>query len=164
MVYAIVTEHRGEIELDAGASVGARFVVRLPLGLATDIEPGATAVLDSNERRVARVVLINSDGREATRSVEALADAGLDIRHAATLAGAEAVTNEWDPDAVVAVTTVPDGDVVPWIVRRGLPAVVLVASTDEVVAPPTAVVLERRAAPEAVLAALQRLGVPVVSR
>ena len=108
-------------------------------------------------------MLINHDGREATRLVEVLADAGLDIRHAPTLAGAEAVTNEWNPDAVVAVTTVPDGDVMPWITRWGLPAVVLASPVDQLEAPPSAVVLERQAAPEAVLAALQRLGVPVVS-
>jgi PAS domain S-box-containing protein len=162
VVYAIVSEHRGEIELDADAPVGARFVVRLPLGLAADIEPAAEAP-EAGGQGVARVVLVDHDGRAATHLIEALADAGIDIRHAPSLADAEAVASEWDPDAVVAVATVPDGDVAPWAARWRLPAVVLASTSDRVTVPPSAIVLDRGAAPEAVLAALQRLGVPIVS-
>jgi CheY-like chemotaxis protein len=162
VVYAIVTEHGGEIELDPVGGPGARFVVRLPLGRESEIEALPAAMPDAEQGPAARVLLVDDDGREATRIIEALADAGLEVRHAPSLAAAAALVGEWVPSAVVAVPELPDGDVAAWLRRWELPAVVLAAPGGVPLLPPAAMVLERRAAPEAVLAALQRLGVAVL--
>ena len=161
VVYAIVTEHGGEIELDPGAGPGARFLVRLPLGRESDVEPLPAASPETDGIPAARVMLIDDDGREVTRIVEVLAEAGLEIRHAPSLAAAAALVGEWPPTAVITVPELPDGGVAPWLQRWELPAVVLASGRGDPALPPAALVVERGAAPEAVLAALQRLGVRV---
>jgi hypothetical protein len=162
VVYAIVTEHQGEIELDPSADRGARFVVRLPLGRESDVEPLPAASPEADGRPAGRVLLVDDDGREATRIIEVLAEAGLEVRHAPLLAAATALVGEWAPLAVVAVSELPDGGIAAWLQRWQLPAVVLASAGEASAMPPAALVLERRAAPEAVLAALQRLGVAVL--
>ncbi len=163
VVYAIVTEHRGEIALDPTGTKGARFVVRLPLGREDDIEPVPTAPEGSESPAGARVVLVERDGRKATRVVEAFAEAGLDVRHATTLAEAGAVVDRWKPDAVVSRLELPDGDVVAELRRWELPAVLLGPPRGETSWPGTALVLANDAAPEHILAALQRLGVRIIA-
>jgi PAS domain S-box-containing protein len=163
VVYAIVTEHGGEIELDPTAGPGARFVVRLPLSRESDLEALAAGVPETEQGPVARVLLVDADGREAARIIEVLAEAGLEVRHAPSLAAAADLAREWAPAAVVAAAELPDGAAAAWLGLRELPAVVLAASRDLPGLPPAALVLERRAAPEAVLAALRRVGVAVVA-
>jgi nitrogen-specific signal transduction histidine kinase len=163
VVYAIVTEHQGEIELAEGADRGARFSVRLPLGRESDVEPLSATSPEIVQRPAGRVLLIDDDGREATRIIEALAEAGLEVRHAPSLAAATIVAGEWAPQAVVAVPELPDGGITAWLQVRQLPAVVLAPGGEASAVPPAALVLERRAAPEAVLAALQRLGVAILA-
>ena len=163
VVYAIVTEHGGEIELDPSAGPGARFVVRLPLGRESEIEALPAVIPDVEQGPAARVLLVDDDGREATRIIEVLAEAGLEVRHAPSLAAAAALVDEWAPSAVVAVSELPDGGVAAWLERWELPAVVLAPPGGVPLPPPAALLLERRAAPEAVLAALQRLGVAVLA-
>jgi len=163
VVYAIVTEHQGEIEVGESDEGGARFTVRLPLGRAGDVEPLPAATPEAAERPACRVLLVDDDGREATRIIEALAEAGLEVRHAPSLAAAAALVNEWAPQAVVAVPELPDGGIAPWLQGWRLPAVVLAPGGQVSAVPPAALVLERGAAPEAVLAALQRLGVAVLA-
>ncbi|HPA82878.1 MAG TPA: ATP-binding protein [Thermoanaerobaculales bacterium] len=165
VVYAIVTEHGGEIELEEGAGPGARFLVRLPLGRESDVEPLPAASHEAGGMPpAARVMLVDDDGREATRIVEALAGAGLEIRHATSLAAAAALVGQWAPAAAVAVAELPDGAVAPWLQRWELPAVVLSSGRGDLALPPTTLVVERGVAPEAVLAALQRLGVAILAR
>jgi len=162
VVYAIVTEHQGEIEVGESDEGGARFTVRLPLGRAGDVEPLPAATPEAAERPACRVLLVDDDGREATRIIEALAEAGLEVRHAPSLAAAAALVGEWAPQAVVAVPELPDGGIAPWLQGWRLPAVVLAPGGQASAVPPAALVVERGAAPEAVLAALQRLGVAVL--
>ena len=161
VVYAIVTEHRGFIELDPTPGVGACFTVRIPLGREVDVEPVPTDTAAANPPG-ARVVLVDSNGREASRIIEALAEAGLEVRHAPSLAAAAVVMDQWAPEAVVMEVSLPDGEAVDAVGRWPVPAVVLGRPGDELSWPPTAEVVERGAAPDVVLAALQRLGVPVL--
>jgi CheY-like chemotaxis protein len=119
---------------------------------------------EADRRPAGRVLVVDDDGREATRIIEVLADAGLEARHAPSLAAAAALAADWSPLAVVAVSELPDGGIAAWLQHWQLPAVVLAPAGGASALPPAALVLERRAAPEAVLAALQRLGVAVLAR
>jgi ActR/RegA family two-component response regulator len=117
------------------------------------VEAGQT---DGRDRRV---LLVNDDGREAARLVEAMAEAGLEVRHAPSLATAEDLSRQWSPEAVVILERLPDGSAAPWIERLGVPAVLLVHSrTEHGSVPAAAAVVERSAAAEAVIAALYRVG------
>ncbi len=167
VVYAIATEHGGDVEVSSDGRSGSRFSVRLPLGEVCDLEPhgghGGDAGLDVAER----VLLVDDDGREAARLVEALAAAGIDVRHATSLEAARGLAAAWSPTAVVAVADLPDGSAAPWLGELEVPAVVLVVPTSTPgavapVLPPRALALERGAAPESVLAGLQRVGLRVV--
>jgi PAS domain S-box-containing protein len=163
VVYAIVREHGAEIELESDHTSGTSFELRFPMGRETDVEPVPT--LEAEGRGDGRVILVDDDGREAAWIVEALAAAGLEVRHAPTLAAARSVSEEWLPAAVVGVTELPDGPIAPWLAEVDLPAVILVSSADQrgaVTWPRSAVTLDRSSAPESVLASLQRLGLPVV--
>ena len=163
VVYAIVTEHGGEIELEHSTDRGASFVARLPLGRESEIEELPAASPEAAEGPAARVLLVDDDGREATRIIEVLAESGLEVRHAPSLAAAASLVGEWGPAAVVTVPELPDGGVAAWLQRWQLPAVVLASAGASQWVPPAALVVERGAAPEAVLAALQRLGVAVLA-
>jgi len=163
VVYAIVTEHRGEIELDSGTTAGACFTVRLPLGGAAEIEPLQPPSSEGAIPSAARVLLVDSDGRKASRIVEALAEAGLEVRHAPTLASADTVVDEWSPAAVVTESRLPDGGVATRLGQWDLPAVVLGDEGADGVWATAVTRLDRDAPPELVLAALQRLGIPVVT-
>jgi PAS domain S-box-containing protein len=163
VVYAIVTEHGAEIEIESDRATGTTFAVRFPIGSATDVEPVPAS--EAQSREGARVILVNDDGRETTRILEALAAAGIEVRHAPTLEAARSVSDSWSPSAVVGLSELPDGPIVPWLAETDLPAVILVSSADNrgvKTWPRSAVTLERSSAPESVLAALQRLGLPVV--
>ena len=161
VVYAIVNEHRGIIELEPGTQAGACFVVRIPLGQEADVEP-ITTETDEVTPPGARVVLVDSDGREASRIIEALAEAGLEVRHAPSLAAAATVIDQWAPQAIVVEAVAPDGDVVDAVDRWQIPAVLMGRSSEDFARIPGTDVVERGAAPDVVLAALQRLGVRVL--
>jgi PAS domain S-box-containing protein len=163
VVYAIVTEHRGDIELDDATTAGACFTIRLPLGRAADIEPTPATSGGEDVPKSSRVLLVDSDGRNASRIIEVLADGGLDVRHAPDLSAAKSVVAGWMPDAVVSEATLPDGDIATSLGEWDVPAVVLGGGDD---LPVTAdfTRLGHDASPERVLAALQRLGVQVVSK
>jgi PAS domain S-box-containing protein len=162
VVYAIVNEHHGEIELESDGRTGSRFRVRLPLGSIDDLEPlemeNELARVDEGGQRV---LLVHDDGREAARLVETMADAGLDVRHATSLDAAIEIAEDWSPTAVVTLEELPEGRTAPWHDRLGLPSVVLVSQPpshrDDALAG-TAVV-ERSAAPEKVVGALYRIGI-----
>ena len=164
VVYAIVNEHRGEIDVESDGRSGSRFVVRFPLGRAADLEPLDSDVNPVPPDESERVLLVDDDGREAARLVEAFAAAGLEVRHATTIEAARSTAADWSPTAVVSLLELPDAAAPGWLSELGLPSVVLVP--DGVEAPESlpqdTVALDRRAAGEAILAALQRLGLPVV--
>jgi len=79
VVYSIVSAHNGEVDVLSTPGEGARFIVRLPLAEAAGLEPleGRT----SSSASAIRVLLVEKDGRAAARKVEALAEAGLEVRH-----------------------------------------------------------------------------------
>jgi PAS domain S-box-containing protein len=159
VVYAIVSEHDGDIELESDGRTGSRFRIQLPLGRSSELEPLETVEQDHSSGAGRRVLLVDDDGREAARLVEAMAAAGLEVRHAPTLAAATELSQRWQPEAVVAIDRLPDGRAEPWLDRLGLPAVVLVPSPVEAANVPAATaVVERSAAAEAVVAALYRVG------
>jgi signal transduction histidine kinase len=164
VVYAIVNEHGGEIDVESDGRSGSRFVVRFPLGRAADLEPLEGDVDPSHSDESERVLLVDDDGREAVRLVEAFAAAGLEVRHATTIEAARSTAADWSPTAVVSLLELPDAAALPWLADLGLQAVVLVPDGSErpKELPGDTTVLERSAAPEAILAALQRLGLPVV--
>jgi two-component system cell cycle sensor histidine kinase/response regulator CckA len=161
VVYAIVTEHGGEIEVESDGRSGSRFVVRLPLGRSSDLEPLTPLDDGVEEADRERVLLVDDDGREAATLVEALATAGLQVRHATSVSSAQEVLERWSPTAVVAVPELPDGEVAEWLDSVELPAVLLQGSSGA--DPPTAATrlatVRRPVAAEALLAALYRLGV-----
>jgi PAS domain S-box-containing protein len=163
VVYAIVTEHGGEIELESDGRVGSSFRVSFPVGSVADLEPIEMAEEEGRSARGQRVLLVHDDGREAARLVETMAAAGLEVRHATTLGAADGLVREWSPDAVVTLFELRDGGSQAWLGRLDLPAVVLASQTtsDTWESLPGSVVVERSAAPETVVAALVRLGVRV---
>jgi len=161
VVYAIITEHGAEIDVESDGRSGSRFAVRFPLASESDLEP-----LEEEEQpaTVVRVILVDDDGKEAARLIEAFAAAGLDVRHATSVGAARQTVSEWSPSAVVSLLELPDAAAAGWLAELRLPSVLLVgegaAPPDAL--PPEAVAIDRGAAAEAILAALQRLGLPIV--
>jgi PAS domain S-box-containing protein len=161
VVYAIVTEHDGEIELSSDGRSGSTFRVRLPLGSPLDLEPleidNASGAVEDGRR----VLLVDDDGREAARLVESMAAAGLEVRHATTLEAATELVRTWSPAAVVVPDALPEGNIEMWAHEIDPPTVILASASsggrDRTSA--GSVVVERTAAPHAVVAALYRIGV-----
>jgi hypothetical protein len=135
VVYGIATEHGGEVDVRSEPGEGARFIVRLPLGEAAEVEPDEALGFGAE----ARVLLLQPDGRRATRTVEVLAGAGLEVRHAPTREIASSLLERWSPMVVVAEGA-PDTDA--WLVSLEVPVVVV----------------ERPGEPESILDALRDLG------
>jgi hypothetical protein len=135
VVYGIATEHGGEVDVRSELGEGARFIVRLPLGEAAEVEPDEALGFGAE----ARVLLLQPDGRRATRTVEVLAGAGLEVRHASTREIASSLLERWSPMVVVAEGA-PDTDA--WLVSLEVPVVVV----------------ERPGEPELILDALRDLG------
>jgi hypothetical protein len=104
-------------------------------------------------------LLVERDGRAAARKVEALAGAGLEVRHAPSFEVVANLTEGWVPTVVVvaedAVSTA-EGE----LERLQLPVLLLGDAED--VAPqrlgPRVVRLRSAATPEAILDALRDLG------
>jgi PAS domain S-box-containing protein len=157
VVYSIVTAHSGEVDVLSAPGEGARFIVRLPLA--------DTVGLESLEGRAAgsgvafRVVLVERDGRAAAPKVEALAAAGLEVRHAPSLENIGELTREWLPTVMlVAEDAVPTtgGE----LERLQLPILVLGDRQDLGLERfgPRVVRLHGEATPDAILDALANLG------
>lgn len=157
VVYSIVTAHAGEVDVLSLPGEGARFIVRLPLA--------EKAGLESLDGRAAgagvaiRVLLVERDGRAAARKVEALAAAGLEVRHAPSFEKIDDLIQGWLP-AVVLVA----GDAMPTtggeLERLQLP--ILVLGDKEGLGPERfgsrVVRLRGEATPDAILDALRDLG------
>ncbi len=159
VVHSIVTAHDGEVDVRSHPGDPTRFIVRLPLG--------ETARLESVDGRraapvaVPRVLLVEADGRAATRIVEALADAGLEIRHAPTVGLADQIIESW-PAQVVVISGRPEvGGAGGRLRALRLPVVVLTDTDGDAVGTwgPRVVRLQSSTGPEAILAALRDLGI-----
>jgi hypothetical protein len=99
VVYSIVTAHDGEVDVRSEPGEGTRFIVRLPLGDRSMLESVDGRGQSASE--VPRLLLVEPDGRAASRIIEALAEAELEIRHAATVEEAGEVTESWGAHVVV---------------------------------------------------------------
>jgi signal transduction histidine kinase len=97
VVHSIVSAHAGEVDVLSAEGEGARFTVRLPLAEAAGMEAVEGHVTGAG----VRVLLVESDGRAAVRTVEALAGAGLEVRHAPSARDAADLVQGWNPTVVV---------------------------------------------------------------
>ena len=159
VVYSIVTAHDGEVDVRSQPGEGTRFIVRLPLGDMEELES-----VDGRRTAAAvvpRVLLVESDGRAATRIVEALAAAGLEVRHAPTIAVADEIVGSW-PAQVVVISGRPGPEGAGARLRElRLPVVVFTDADGDAVGTwgPRVVRLQSSIGPEAILAALRDLGI-----
>lgn len=99
VVYSIVSKHDGEVDVRSVPGERTRFIIRLPLGEVSALETEAVKAADPES--APRVLLVESDGRMAATMVEALAGAGLDVRHAPSLGMADDLLARWRPAVVV---------------------------------------------------------------
>ena len=157
VVYGIVSAHGGEVDVRSELGEGARFIVRLPLGEAEKVEPVEVfGVLSGAE---ARILLVEPDGRRAARTVEVLAGAGLEVRHAPSREVAAGLLERWSPTVVVA-QGLPDDGAGAWLAELELP-VVVVEQPGELWAEargPRVVRLQANEEPASILEALRDLG------
>ena len=162
VVYSIVSAHDGEVDVLSAPGEGARFIVRLPLAEAAGLE-----TLEGRAAGVGvaiRVLLVERDGRAAARKVEALAAAGLEVRHAPSFEKIADLTQGWLPTVLLvakdAVSTTGDE-----LERLQLPVLLLGEVEDEHLEGmgPRVVRLRGEATPEAILDALRDLGDSVTS-
>ena len=159
VVYSIVTAHDGEVDVRSQPGEGTRFIVRLPLGELEELE--SVDGRRSAAASVPRVLLVESDGRAATRIVEALAAAGLDVRHAPTVAAADEIVESW-PAQVVVISGRPEPAGAGARLRElRLPVVVLTDADSDTVGTwgPRVVRLQSSLGPDAILTALRDLGI-----
>ena len=157
VVYSIVSAHNGEVDVISAPGEGARFVVRLPLGDAAGLEPLEGRLTSAGTS--VRVLLVERDGRAAARKVEALAGAGLEIRHAPSFSDVTDLTRGWSPTVMLVAGDVASsaGDELE---RLQLP--VLLLGDAEEFSPqhlgPRVVRVRTEATPEAILDAVRDLG------
>jgi PAS domain S-box-containing protein len=145
VVYSIVSAHDGDVDVRSVPGEGARFIVRLPLA--------DTAALESLEGRTAGV------GAAIRRKVEALAAAGLEIRHTPSFSNIADLTQGWVPTVMLVaedVVSATGGE----LQRLQLPVLLLGDAED--ISPerlgPRVVRLRGEATPGAILDALRDLG------
>jgi signal transduction histidine kinase/HAMP domain-containing protein len=155
VVYSIVTAHGGEIDVRSAPGEGARFIVRLPLADATQLEslegPAAGAGAE------ACVLLVEADGRAAARTVEALAAAGFEVRHLPKLAEIADLVKDWTPTVVVVADdagSARSGE----LDRLKVPVLLFGDAEDARALGPRVVRLRTAATPDAILDALSSLG------
>ena len=99
VVYSIVSAHDGEVDVLSAPGKGARFIIRLPLADAAGLE-----LLEGRTSGVGdpiRILLVERDGRAAAGKVEALATAGLEVRHAPSFSDIADLTRAWLPTVLL---------------------------------------------------------------
>jgi signal transduction histidine kinase len=108
VVYSIVTAHDGEVDVRSAPGEGARFSIRLPLADASRLESldGPTG----GHSEADRVLLVEKDGRSAARTIEILAGAGFEVRHASSFAAVDDLVGGWKPTVVVVAEDAVDRD------------------------------------------------------
>jgi hypothetical protein len=107
-----------------------------------------------------RVLLVERDGRSAARTVETLAAAGLEVRHAPVVEAVDSIVDRWTPSVAVVAEDVLGG-ATGWKLSRLQLPVLLVGGSDEGGAEdwgPRVIRLRSQATPEAILEALRHLG------
>jgi len=156
VVYGIVSDLEGEVDVQSTPGEGARFIIRIPLGDVAALEPvDAGAPVSAADTRVLLV------GRSAVRLVEDLAGAGLEVRHAPSFEIAAVLLEQWTPKAVV-VSGPWGSDAAPGQFRRlRLPVLLLGESESGLDGDwgPRAARLKSDESLEAVIEALRDLGV-----
>ncbi len=159
VVYGIVSDLEGEVDVQSTPGEGARFIIRIPLGDVAALEPvDAGAPVSAADTRV---LLVEADGRSAVRLVEDLAGAGLEVRHAPSFEIAAVLLEQWTPKAVV-VSGPWGSDAAPGQFRRlRLPVLLLGESESGLDGDwgPRAARLKSDESLEAVIEALRDLGV-----
>lgn len=154
VVHSIAAAHDGEVDVRSREREGTRFIVRLPLADARRLEAVGT-----DAGSAPRLLLVEPDGRAAARTVEALAEAGAEVRHAPSFGAADALAVDWKPQAVlVAPGAVADG---PPPALRNLPTILLgdAAATDAGTWGPRVLNLPPDAEVGTILEALQTIGI-----
>jgi len=126
VVYAVVSEHGGEIAVEAAPDRGTRITVRLPLCEVASGDSEEVAEADSPDQPGLRVLLLEADGLRAGRLMEQLAVGGFEPRHASTLAEASRQAGSFDPDAVVANLDLLKGSSASFLAELQRPAVLIV--------------------------------------
>ena len=160
VVYGIVSEHGGEVTVRSEPGEGARFIVRLPLGETAGLEPSEE--LRSGPASRVKILLVDADGRRAARTIETLAGAGLEVRHASSTVIAADLVARWSPTVVVVEEEsgdLPEGSE-PWLAGVELPVVVVGRAEDghpRTLGPRT-VHVQTSGDPEDLIAALRDLG------
>jgi signal transduction histidine kinase/HAMP domain-containing protein len=110
VVYTIVSEHEGSIEVDDAPGGGARFTVRLPLGRDLELEPTASAATPPSAAAGGeRILLVDDEDGIRQRLAEELRLAEYQVREAADLAAAREEVVEFEPQALVVDLLLPDG-------------------------------------------------------
>jgi len=159
VVYGIATAHGGEVDVRSTPGDGARFIVRMPLGDAAMIEPiEGRAPAPTTD---ARVLLVEADGRAAARLIEALAGAGLEVRHAPSADVAADLAADWTPKVMVVSGSGALDDAAQRLKRLQLPVLLLgtIGGSDPAIWGPRAVRLADADDLGAVADALKDLGV-----
>ena len=152
VVYSIVTAHAGEVDVLSAPGEGARFIVRLPLADTVGLE--LPEGREAGAGVATRVLLVEKDGRAAARKVEALAAAGLEVRHAPSFSKIADLTEGWLPTVLLVAedaVPAPGGE----LDRLQVPVLVLGDGED---LGPRVVRLRGEATPDAILDALADLG------
>ncbi len=157
VVYSIVSAHHGEVDVLSSPGKGARFIIRLPLAEAAGLEPLEGSV--SGVGATIRVLLVERDGRAAARKVEALAEAGLDVRHAPSFSDIANLTQVWLPTVMVVAADAVSTQGVE-LERLQLPVLLLgdAEDLDSQRLGARVVRLRGEATPDAILHALRDLG------
>ena len=157
VVYSIVSAHDGEVDVLSAPGEGARFIVRLPLAEAAGLEPLEGRIPSAGSP--IRVLLVERNGRAAARKVEALAEAGLEIRHAPSFADVADLTRGWLPTVLLVAEDAVSTSGTE-LERLQLPVLLLGNAKDDAFKHlgPRVVRLRGQASPDLILDALRDLG------
>ena len=159
VVHSIVTAHDGEVDVRSQPGEGTRFIVRLPLGEIWRLEP--VEARRASPAAAPRVLLVEPDGRAASRIIEVLAGAGLDVRHAPSVGIADDVLQDWLAQVVVVSGRSGPAGAGARLRKLQLPVVVLTDDEENVRETwgPRVVRLQSSTGTEAILGALRDLGI-----
>ena len=158
VVYSIVSTHDGDVDVRSVPGERTRFVIRLPLGEVSALE--AEAVKGADRESTPRVLLVESDGRMAATMVEALAGAGLEVRHAPSLGVADDLVARWQPTVVVLANYADDDTGGGRLQQSQCPVLVLADDGEDIHDRwgPQALQMPPASTPDEIIGALRKLG------
>jgi two-component system NtrC family sensor kinase len=128
VVYAVVTEHGGDISVDSAPGRGTRITVRLPLCESEEADQAEGAQTGLAQPAGRRILVVRADGLAAGRLMEQLSVAGFESRHASTLADASCQVGSFEPHAVVADLDILEGTAGSFVAELRRPTVFIVES------------------------------------